>query len=358
MAQHFELALPGRLPGRNATTQGTDRRDSLDLLRGLLAVGVASYHVAGWTNLANLWGLGSYGVYMFFVLSGFALTWTYGSREFGLWTYAVARISRIMPLYVAATIASTIGALPHHVAPGRLLANLLLVFPLTHHEDIPIGGWSIGVELSAYLMLPFLFVCLISRIAVICALTVSLGLRLFVVQATIVPGEDPRPNYHSLGSFLFFFVAGLAIARLLRARPDLVGKSPFIFTAFGLAIFGAVPLLWPRDAIAGPSGLAMTVASVALVAATAASNLGSSFMRAVAGLLGNASYGIYLLHPLVFLGVRKLALPPALTLVLTVTASVPCGWASWRYFERPVGKRLRRRLARPIDRRELSAATG
>ena len=51
-----------------------------DLLRGLCAVAVACYHLLLWQDVAALHSFGSYGVYMFFVLSGASLAYTYGPR--------------------------------------------------------------------------------------------------------------------------------------------------------------------------------------------------------------------------------------------------------------------------------------
>jgi peptidoglycan/LPS O-acetylase OafA/YrhL len=44
-----------------------------DLLRGLCALTVASYHLLYWLGLAELPALGTYGVYLFIVLSGASL---------------------------------------------------------------------------------------------------------------------------------------------------------------------------------------------------------------------------------------------------------------------------------------------
>ncbi|RYY87902.1 MAG: acyltransferase, partial [Comamonadaceae bacterium] len=41
-----------------------------DLLRGLSAVAVATYHLLSWQQVAAIHAWGSYGVYLFFVLSG------------------------------------------------------------------------------------------------------------------------------------------------------------------------------------------------------------------------------------------------------------------------------------------------
>ena len=44
-----------------------------DVLRGVCALAVASYHLLLWLDIAALHTFGSYGVYLFFVLSGASL---------------------------------------------------------------------------------------------------------------------------------------------------------------------------------------------------------------------------------------------------------------------------------------------
>ncbi len=51
-----------------------------DLLRGICALGVASYHLMAWQKLADIHSIGFYGVYLFFVLSGASLTLNYLPR--------------------------------------------------------------------------------------------------------------------------------------------------------------------------------------------------------------------------------------------------------------------------------------
>ena len=61
-------------------TPASDRIESLDLLRGLCAIGVACYHVLSWAELATIHNLGLYGVYTFFLLSGASMTVAYAPR--------------------------------------------------------------------------------------------------------------------------------------------------------------------------------------------------------------------------------------------------------------------------------------
>ena len=56
------------------------RHHALDLLRGLCAVGIATYHYLGQRGIAHLQSLGTFGVYVFFVLSALTMMLAYAPR--------------------------------------------------------------------------------------------------------------------------------------------------------------------------------------------------------------------------------------------------------------------------------------
>src|SRR5262249_54537957 len=87
------------------------RHHALDLLRGLAAVGVSAYHFT-YSNGLDIQSLGTFGVYVFFVLSGLTMMLVYGG-QFSKWipeddliTFYWNRIARIMPLLAAASLVS------------------------------------------------------------------------------------------------------------------------------------------------------------------------------------------------------------------------------------------------------------
>ena len=64
-------AEPARTPAAGTSVSASSRERVLgwDLLRGLCALTVMSYHLLGWQDIAHLSPLGTYGVYLFFLLS-------------------------------------------------------------------------------------------------------------------------------------------------------------------------------------------------------------------------------------------------------------------------------------------------
>lgn len=263
---HFERVAPSRV-------------HRLDAIRGALAIGVMLYHVVG----APL-EFGTYGVYGFFVLSGFALDHVYRHR-LDLRSFAVARITRLAPLWVPVVLLS---AAPFDATnPARLALNLTGLFgfvnpAVTSHVD---GGWSIGIEVVFYFLFPLL-TTLSTRMLV--ALTVATyAMRIIWVTTITPPGatiHDVWEPYTQLPSFLVFFVLGMTLAR--------VGDT------------GS----W--------TGLRARLATA----------------------LGDLSYGTYLLHPIVWI-----VLGNALVTII-VTPMLALGF---HRYELPIQRWLRRRLSGP-----------
>src|SRR5260221_10537568 len=94
----------------NASLKENQRRyfESLDMVRGLAALVVLIYHVDFMFGLRHWLLHGGYlAVDLFFVLSGFVLSFTYGrgiaDGSLGIRKYAVARIAHLFPLFLATT---------------------------------------------------------------------------------------------------------------------------------------------------------------------------------------------------------------------------------------------------------------
>ncbi|MEM7568058.1 MAG: acyltransferase family protein, partial [Pseudomonadota bacterium] len=85
---------------------------ALDGLRGLAALIVVLSHLSTPTGLgADLFqrGGGQLGVMLFFALSGFLMAHMYfprAPRPGAVWRYGVARVARVVPLYVLVVLAS------------------------------------------------------------------------------------------------------------------------------------------------------------------------------------------------------------------------------------------------------------
>ena len=162
---------------------------ALDGLRGVAIVMVVLYHVvdsfapAGTTLLGvGGWDLarpllsGWMGVNLFFVLSGFLITWHLLRRwprgeVHSVRIYLARRFIRIAPTYYVVLAITAAGLIPHYVVDGNLL-GLQVAWHVAFLQDyLPssiLGPfWSLAVEEKFYLVMPvvFLTACRLPRLS-------------------------------------------------------------------------------------------------------------------------------------------------------------------------------------------------
>ena len=180
-----------------------------DLLRGMCAFAVAAYHLMFWQDLASIHTLGSYGVYLFFVLSGASLAYNYvdkmQSGRFSWPQFLWIRYLRLAPLYVALMLI----ALPWKVLKTGLSTDLLTLYLLTatflfgffnpSMNAVLVGGWSLGIEAIYYLLFPLLMVSF-SRFW----LAVTVFVLLLVIQIAWIAGSIGQGGYNLESAALYF----------------------------------------------------------------------------------------------------------------------------------------------------------
>jgi peptidoglycan/LPS O-acetylase OafA/YrhL len=253
-------ALCALLLGRPGTRQR--HFDALDGLRGLAVLIVIVSHMSlyGIEPLRGfpLRGAGKSGVYLFFVLSAFLLTRILLERtpaQFAdrrLWAgYALRRVLRIWPLYLAVLLASWaitsagIAPWPYRIDTGDLLGHLAL----REGESVL---WSIPVEFKFYLCLPLLAFTLAWMAArrwplavQFALLAVALALATWLWPPAGIGRQDVR-----LGPYLVLFLCGGFAAALDRriAAADRVARASGWWAGLGLlaiaAVMFSIPPIW------------------------------------------------------------------------------------------------------------------
>lgn len=323
------------------------------------------------------------GVTLFFILSGFVLTVTYGNamaerRIASIWNYAVARIARVMPLYwlillfvvvvwVSFGPAATIAGLWWHVLAIQAWTGDL---KLAYSWNSP--GWSVGVELFLYAMFPILIllagVLTSTRKVLIFAIFAVAAMAALVILFQLtgndkLPLSDPasahRWIYRSplmrLGDFTLGMCGALIYARE-RDHAKLVKTAPFVAAAMSMVILGlmAIPQLINSSA---SYDLAYAVPGAVLILSLALSpHQGiARFLGSVALVaLGELSYAFYLIHAPVGgqferqgWGVSPNGFTPVsvTVLIFVLLVLVALSWGLHVSFERPARVFLRKRLS-------------
>lgn len=321
----------------------------IQALRAAAALAVLLHHAL--ERLGIRFAVGAAGVDVFFVISGFIILHSLAARPMPAGAFLWNRAARIVPLYWAVTLLLVL--LAGRVMPGvqpdvwRVLASLLFI-PHRNPDGavlpLLVPGWTLNFEVFFYILAA-------------AAWTLPRAWRLpgffGVLFALVACGVVWRPENPLLATWtsglLLQFAGGGALA-LAWARGTVPGRAVgAALVAAGLAAYAALewsgwydeawrPLAW------GLPALAIVLGALALEPRQARAWL------AVPRRLGDASYSIYLLHPLIVAAMFRLVAPHSASLFVlsAIIAACVVGLASFHLFERPMGSWLR---GKPVPRR-------
>jgi len=301
---HFLDSLP---------TASVHRVDSLDGLRGILAVAVLFHHlvIKRWALETGRWELppshfysllGQAGVAIFFMITGY-LFWGRLIDSGGQNNWAklyINRFFRIVPLYMLVIIAYILVVLTRahfqvHI-PSREFASQLaqwLSFGIVARPEPLLGDtrslsvtsqtWTLYYEWTFYFALPILAVFAKAR----SPLAVSLAALLLVLNIESLVGE---PNRYFIAQFLL----GMVAASFNRTYPNLKGDGPIrslIALASATFAFKFADTAYSTSAV-------IFLGIFFLFIASGTSLFGLLVLRGTRR-MGHMSYSIYLLHGLV-----------------------------------------------------------
>ena len=368
------VAVSGGDPGEISGTRSF--LPAVEGMRACAAIGVVITHVAFQTghttwSTGRLFGRFDLAVAVFFALSGFLLWRGHAAAARGLrhapptGHYLRSRIVRIMPGYVVAVVLILTLFPDANADPVVWLANLTLTqiyVPLTLTSGLT-QMWSLSVEVSFYLALPFLAL-LARRLPVRARIPVIAGVALASFAWGLIPFSVPF-GVNPLTwppAFFSWFAAGMLIAELTvspvgwahrLARRRLL-MAVIAITAFGLA---ASPMAGPAGLAPGTLGQFLIKVSMGAVVAgallaplvldrpdTPHRLLGSTAMVT----LGRWSYGLFVWHlaalAMVFpiIGEFPFNGHMPVVLVLTLVIGFALAAVSYALVESPCRNALRR----------------
>ena len=334
-----------------------NRMPGLDVLRGLLALAVATYHLSVWTELfptgsrANMAvsKLGNFGVSTFFVLSGFLLfrftPWEKLRRE-GFARFYLRRWLRLAPVFylaVGLNVAFALGMGPE-ASPRFVLENLTFAFGAIHpNHALVTGGWYVGLVALLYAAYPPLawararwgYAFLLSLLLVLAACSLPATLHR-VMEA---PLGDRFHLYVQPGNQLFLFALGALLAELHgRLAWRLSWRGVLALAALPLwGLLRPVPLFY--DHLVALTGWLRYryLGFAALVLLLAALQGGrSGLCGRLLARVGAWSYGLYLLHPFTHRAAVALGLTGWTAFAAALLAALAAAACAERWLERPL----------------------
>lgn len=317
---------------------------------------------------------GNLGVDLFFILSGFIISFTYldrlGRRTRGdVSRYLWLRVARIYPthLFMLLVVAGLVAAMTIAGTPpddARRFSPLSFVMNLLMLQAVPPAlawndpAWSISTEFAAYLAFPLL-VPLLARLTPRAALAGLVVLLAAGMTGLWLVVETAHTWAYWSGYVLMWtriavcFPVGCLLYVVWRSRPQ-EGWSRLSSVLLPVAVAGVVAacvLTPPATAIALPVAaypfLALLIFALASSTGVAARLLSTRAMMWA----GRVSYSVYLVHfPLLLVvgaGVAALGVVPGsplavATLVVTLLAVLGAGAFAYHLVEEPARRALRR----------------
>jgi exopolysaccharide production protein ExoZ len=319
------------------------RIESLQVLRFLAATMVVWLHITQASRALDgaplycpiVSEIGSFGVDVFFVLSGFIIARTAVGKTPG--EFLRLRLTRVVPIYWLMTAAF----LPFLVQAGKFtwtpLVSTLAFYPELGEPYLKVG-WTLCFEMLFY----FATAWTLCRPRLFAPLALAAFVMCWILRERIG------------GPFQFFgnplileFLAGVLIARA-NYRSKLVGAvaaaaALTTLTVVALKGIGAVNDL--AHLLSGELALQRVVVMGAPAACLVFAGLQIEVKRGPLSYLGDASYSLYLVHPVVIAAMVLLVptLPSHLFIPLVFALSVAASLAVYAYFERPLIAAFRRR---------------
>ncbi len=319
---------------------------SIQALRAIAALSVLAFHIGQWMPSPK--AIGSAGVDLFFVISGFVLWLAVSRKDQGPAAFLRDRAVRILPLYWLATamVVALVLIDPANLPTIQLTwSHLAASFALIPHND-PAGdpfpvlpvGWSLTYEAVFYaLVATSLMFDPARRFGAL-----ALGLMMVWLLGYVVYPLGPL----FANPLMLEFLAGAVIARIY-----LAGRLPGFWVSLALGVLGLGLLALQADAVRDPGywrALAWGGPCAALVAGAVGLEAAGRWRDlAKISVLGDASFSLYLWHwPIVWLVGRWLAPHHGwLFAGLATSLALIAALLSRQYLEKPSLKALRRRTS-------------
>jgi len=329
---------------------GENQISVLDSLRGFAALSVCLYHFVCTTTgfIHNQWILdffsfGKNGVQLFFVISGFIIPWSMqkaGYRFADFFTFLLKRLARLEPPYIVSLVVAILILIARQALLGssenlqpitlnRVLLHFGYLIPFfENYEWINQVYWTLAIEFQYYLFVGLIFIPLIkwgivSRI-IIYILFLSAH---FISDSHFLPYWLP---VFLLGVLTFMFKA----KQIGKVEYCIVLANAIILCAIVYQIGEVFFMLMPVVAILFFSG----------------------FNFKVGNFLGQFSYSLYLIHPIIGATVINVLshhvqqpFGKVIVILLGIIFTLVSSWIMFRLVELPSKKLSSKLKYRPFS---------
>jgi exopolysaccharide production protein ExoZ len=337
---------------------------NLHLLRVFAALSVVYFHITSTAGLNLAWDIGSRGVDVFFVISGFIIAYI-GSKNPK--HFLIRRLIRVVPFYWAATLVVFAAAslLPQFFrSTDASLAHLLPSLFFWPHLSVSgevqptlILGWSLNFEMYFYVLFALALLVSTRWAPILC----SIWIVGWVVLATGIGPISAAADFYARPTsieFCYGIGAYYFVEWCERHRTQLETRTALKSVLVLALVAGVAAIIYfeknyrdalPRYLVAGLPATVIVIAALLLERL-----FGIASRSRLMHLLGESSYVVYLIHPYIAFGIIRLCLRHPERLSLPAIAAVVVGLmvlisaasiAIHLLFEKPVMHMLRAKFA-------------
>ena len=324
------------------------------MLRGIAALIVVISHYSNATNLLNGalgGGAGQFGVMLFFILSGFLMSYLYMNQEFNknaVHGFLIARVARVLPLFLVVVLCSYSLSL---VELKGILYNIPNTASLVSHLALLSGTsvlWTIPAEMQFYALFVLLWWLLSKKEGYLYIVFLLVFFLLIFLNSPHPKGRIfGVPFDLSLIPALPYFFSGVVLGRLYRVwqSPGYLSSGVFTLTLLFLlflypriffSLVGSHHGMWQDSRIL----FALSFIFFSIVFFVPDHNRVLS--NHVGDFLGKISYSLYLLHLPVLFQLKKAAVErPELFLAVFLMTSIGISYLSYLIIEDPLRRAIR-----------------
>jgi exopolysaccharide production protein ExoZ len=365
---------------------------NIQILRAIAALAVVFYHdgiestaicVATAKPCVYDFTLGTFGVPLFFMISGFIMvmtSWNNFAQSGAPLQFMRRRLTRIVPLYWLVTTVAVVGAL---VVPTMLsvpvdnplyIAASYLFWPMARVNGLvrPIAnlGWTLNLEIMFYAV--FTLALFFDRkrgislaVAFLCGATLLQMTDIFAAGGLL----SSTPLNFWTDPIVLNFILGILVAILYKREFKVNLTEAWILIAISAAVLliinnihGALDAI-PENHIINRGVLTLAVAFMFIAGALGPQiDVTKPFWRP--GLLiGDASYSLYLVHPFFLRPIGKIwgktiggHLPVWTFTIVAIILALTVGVAVYMFVERPFTNYFARRSKLPVSNSKASLA--
>ncbi len=331
-----------------------DRNEGLDFVRGICALCVVVYHMLYWKHGITILSLGTFPVYIFFILSAATMQIAYKERfsniitKESLQTFYKNRIARIMPLLTAVAFFGFCLSSASLIDFIRMIMTGSGAFSIhmPAYLSNTAGAWSLGIEIFFYIVFPLICLliasvkirnlCLVTGIAII----IQQLLMLFLEREFAVGSVEWWRAFIMPAVFAPFFLMGFLTEKigskiqLHNTAKILCASGAFIAMSL-FSLFFNIDVWESNWVFLGLEILACIVVAMAFSADV------PKTLRKIGAFFGNISYALYLTHWYVYSLVTKIVDLKDFTLPVVIVLQIVCASAIYRFFETPMRRMLR-----------------